>query len=512
MKMRAKTGPQSGKNQRRVSRRRRKDLTSVTAPGKPTKSALPPPEVLSIQVLLAAGDDGLSPISTVEQIRASNIHNFRPPKAIQDLAAARLAELGFKIVAVHPHSISVEGSPSLFTKIFGTELELRSVHRVQSSRPMREKSYYAPSDGATWGLPAKLKGLVERAYVQPPAIYLESPLPPMVSYFHLSVPGDVAMLTRASEVHHQGINGKGVKVVMIDSGFFNHQFYVSHGYKTTVMLGPGAVGVNQDDIGHGTAHAANVFATAPGITFGLIKQGNDSTAAFNAAVSLKPHVIVCSWAFDLALPNRQHLPLVPNNLKALEMAIAHAVAMGICVVCAGGNGHVAFPGMHPDVISVGGVFVDPDKHLFASNFASAFDSRPYPGRHVPDICGLSGLLPEGIYLMLPLQPGCQMDQELSSGQPFPQGDQTEKSDGWGVFSGTSAAAPQVAGVCALLKQKDPSLTPDEIKQALKASARDCALGNANPLSNEGVPLTATAGVDGATGHGFVDAAAAMQII
>ena len=114
--------------------------------------------------------------------------------------------------------------------------------------------------------------------------------------------------------------------------------------------------------------------------------------------------------------------------------------------------------------------------------------------------------------MLPVQPGSQLDGDLATGKPFPNGDQTQKTDGWGVFSGTSAAAPQVAGVCALLKQKHPSLSPLEIKQALLASARDCPQGRANPLSNEGVALAATAGTDGATGHGLVDAAAAFQII
>jgi len=504
------TAKKSG--QRTRSSKRESLHVSVALPRKPTRSAIPPPENVSVQVLLTTSPDGPSVISTPEQIAASNIENFRPSKATQDQAAARLADLGFKIVAISPYSISIEGPPSLFTKAFGTELEVRSIHRVQSSTPVREKAYYAPREGASWDVPVELKGLVERAYVQRPSIYLESALPPTVNYFHLEVPGHVAMLTRASEVHHQGFNGKGIKVVMIDSGFFNHQFYMSHGYKATVMLGPGAVGVNTDDIGHGTAHAANVFATAPGITFGMIKQGNDSTAAFNAAVSLKPHIIICSWAFDLALQNRKHLPSIPNEFKALEMAVAHAVAMGICVVCAAGNGHVGFPGMHPDVISVGGIFVNPNKQLFASDFASAYVSKPYPGRQVPDVCGLSGLAPGGIYIMLPVQPGCELDGKLATGQPFPNGDQTQKSDGWGVFSGTSAAAPQVAGVCALLKQKNPSLRPQELKQALMASARDCSQGRANPLSNEGVALAATAGTDGATGHGLVDAAAALQIV
>jgi hypothetical protein len=490
-------------------------MMTVTMAGTPTKNAIAPPERVSIEVLLPSSDTGLSPIADEEVISFSNIGRFRPAKVKQDQAARRMAELGFKIVAISPYSISVEGTPALFTKTFGTELEVRSIDRVQTGRPMREKAFFAPAAGAPWQPPTALEGVVERAYVQPPAIYFESALPPKVNYFHLNVPADVAMLTRASKVHQKGITGKGVRVVMIDSGFFNHKFYQSRGFKATVMLGPGATNVKQDENGHGGAEAANVFSTAPGVTFTMIKQGNNSTAAFKAAVALKPDIITCSWGFDLvdeSSPTRQHLPSVPNTLKALEMEVAHAVASGICVVFSAGNGHVSFPGMHPDVISAGGVFVDPNQALIASNYASAFDSKPYPGRHVPDVCGLVGMQPQAIYIMLPLQPGCEIDTELASGKAFPNGDETQKGDGWSAISGTSAAAPQLAGICALLKQKKPSLTPQQIKQALMASARDCPTGVANDASNEGVALKATPGVDGATGHGLVDAAAAVEII
>lgn len=505
-----KSGTKAG-----VGAAKKSGTMTVTMAGKPTKAAIPPPDRVSIEVLLSPADSGLSPISAEETIRFSNVASFRPAKVNQDKAAKRLAELGFRIVAASPYSISIEGSPSLFTRTFGTELEVRSIDRVQTGRPMREKSFFAPVAGAPWTAPSGLADIIERAYVQTPAIYFESALPPKVNYFHLNVPSDVAMLTRASQAHQHGITGKGVKVVMIDSGFFNHKFYQSRGFKATVMLGPGAINVKRDDNGHGTAEAANVFATAPGVTFTMIKQGDNSTAAFKAAVALKPDIITCSWGFDLvdaASPNRKHLTSVPNNLKALELEVAHAVASGICVVFSAGNGHVSFPGMHPDVISAGGIFVDQNQGLTASNYASAFDSKPYPGRHVPDVCGLVGMQPHAIYIMLPLQPGCEIDKELSTGGSFPGGDETLLNDGWSAISGTSAAAPQLAGICALLKQKNPSLTPQQIKQALLASAVDCNKGEANDASNEGTALKATVGTDGATGHGLVDAAAAVEIV
>ena len=111
-----------------------------------------------------------------------------------------------------------------------------------------------------------------------------------------------------------------------------------------------------------------------------------------------------------------------------------------------------FPGMMREVISAGGVFVAEDGLMLASDYASAFDSRIYPGRHVPDFCGLVGeAANRAAYIMLPVPPGRELDR-LTDGTA---------GEGWGVFSGTSAAAPQLAGVCALLLRRiraSPPLT------------------------------------------------------
>ncbi|MBI4456855.1 MAG: S8 family serine peptidase [Acidobacteria bacterium] len=493
----------------------RRTKRSARKPSARKATAAPVPEQVSIEVLLAPSPEGRSPFTAVETICHSNVENFLPSAATRDQAMQRLARRDFKIVAVSPYSLSVEGTPELFTQTFGTELEVRHQTRVQTAHPMRMISYFAPAEEAAWERPSDLLDVIERAYIQPPAIYFESALPPRVRYYHLNAPGDVAMLTRASEVHREGITGKGVKVVMVDSGFYWHPFYKQRGYRAEVTLAPDAQNTRRDDNGHGTAEAANVFAIAPDVSFVMIKQGRNSTAAFKKAIDLNPDIITCSWGYDLvnaASSNRRHLPRVPNTLRALELEVARAVARGIVVVFSAGNGHVSFPGMHPDVISIGGVFVDADLSMRASDYASAFDSRPYPGRHVPDLCGLVGMQPHAIYIMLPLQPGCEIDMQLALGGAFPGGDETQSGDGWTVISGTSAAAPQLAAVCALLLQKNPKLTPQEIKQVLLTSARDCSDGTANAASNEGVALPASGGVDGATGHGLVDAAAAVKLI
>lgn len=82
----------------------------------------------------------------------------------------------------------------------------------------------------------------------------------------------------------------------------------------------------------------------------------------------------------------------------------------------------------------------------------------------------------------------------------------EKEAGWGAFSGTSAASPMVAGVCALLKEVDPNLTPEQVRNILKHTARDITAG-VNAQGHAAGP-----GPDVATGFGLVDALRAVEVL
>jgi len=257
------------------------------------------------------------------------------------------------------------------------------------------------------------------------------------------------------------------------------------------VLGPGASDPDKDNVSHGTGEAANIFATAPEAELIPVKMASDTVGAFNAAVAQNPHVITNSWGYDI---DKAPCSLVPY-LKALEAAVANAVANGIVVCFSAGNGHYGFPGSHPDVISVGGVHV---KYPFtsyadleASSYASSFDSCLYSGRHVPDFCGLVGrnFNNTAPLIMLPVQPGSSLD--------LPNTGAT--NDGWGVFSGTSAASPQVAGVVALILEKNPALKPAEVKSLLINTATDVKTGTS------AMGDIAGSGPDDATGAGLVNA-------
>lgn len=425
-------------------------------------------------------------------------------------------------------TLSIEGKKEGYEKLFGTKLTRR---RMPQSIRASEKSFLYPKDGADWNYEHELHEIIDDAYIQWPWYYLgkrfdykdHSLYPPRVQYHHLRVPGDLAATLNASKVHRAGITGKGVRVVMLDSGFnFNHHHFKEHGYDVDAVLGPGALNRQTDPEGHGTAMAAALLAVAPGTKLTGIKLVNDRndkyntrlTEAFEEAMKYAPKVISISLAANLAEGRNQEgisapYKELPKSLFALEALILDAVRKGVTVVCAAGNGDVAFPAMMRDVISVGGANVDEEGRIEASDYTSAYTSVIYSGRHVPDVCGLSGMnaVPQegnanvsgvhGSYIMLPVQRLEQIDRQWM--------DRTHSDDSWAVAGGSSTAAAQVAGVCALLLEKDPTLKPTEIKALLKLSALDITSGTTNPDSNSGVALQAANGSDKATGAGLVDA-------
>lgn len=444
-------------------------------------------------------ESGLSMFDRDRVISVETLDEFATPSEFRARAATALSAIGFTVRHIGAYSISCEASPEKWQEIFQTEIELKSQAFSEGHPEVGEISFWSHVTGTDFKVPERLQPFIERAYPQLPPIFFESPLPPRVAYHHLRVPDDVAMLLRSTAVHNLGIAGGGVLVAMPDTGFYAHPFYAWHGYNYNATLAPDAVRLDRDEVGHGTAEAANIFANAPNIDFVGIKMGGNATLAFKTAADLSPAVMTNSWGYNIKGPD------LPNYLKPLEAAVIDAVRnLGITVCFSAGNGHYGFPGQMPEVISVGGVYadedlVDSDFDLYASNYASSFDSQVYPGRHVPDVCGLVGMKPGAVYIMLPVEPGDQIDKGVSGA------DTTKPDDGWAVISGTSAASPQVAGVCALLKEVQPGLSPALVKAILRASARDVTQG----ASAMGQP--ASEGHDGATGAGLVDAHAAYKL-
>ncbi len=507
-----------------------------------------PSEDLRVAVTFRRPRRLLGPIRSGIPLTLENVKDFVPEKMKMDQGIDKLRNLGFELTGRGQLTASMKCPRKTFQKVFGTILKKKKI-RTRIGGKNAVYSFYAPSQRKPWR--RILKGLIDDVYIQWPHLYpprkpteksKKTPLPlreagkarakpPKVDYYHLDVPNDVASLLNAKKVHRAGTKGRDIRVVMIDSGFeHNHPFFRHHRYRSKVILAGDATDETTDGFGHGTGQSANIFSVAPRVEFIGVKIGTDTVEGvfrvepasllegFYKAREQNPDIISISLGHNLQYErSKRQRAKLPNSLKALEAEILHAIASGITVVVSAGNGDFSFPGMMPDVISVGGVFVDQGGYKQASDLASAFDSKIYSGRHVPDFCGLVGMKPQGKptmargksnmpldnYIMLPVPAGCLIDMGLSALR-----DGTNSGDGWAPFAGTSAAAPQIAGVCALLKVKNRNLTPMQIKEILQKTAIKVLEGKSNPTSSDG-GKTPQKGIS-ATGAGLVDAYTAWQ--
>ncbi len=449
-----------------------------------------------------------------KKISATNVRQYFADRAAIDEACRRLLNADLEVTRVGNTSITVQAHPDRVANVFDVKLAARDVNVFDrfDGLDVSTPSFFVAGKAEEKILRAggDLSDVIEAAVLPTPHEFMQSPLPPSVGYHHLDVPADVNLFLNTDKAHNLGFSGKGVRVAMVDTGFFRHPFYIARGYQVDqAVLSPDSLGTNPlDDLnGHGTSELANACAGAPNARFMPVKTNlANATAAFATAVDLHPNIITNSWGRSLPTPPFNDLPADELPLAA---AIAEAVSRGIIVCFSAGNGHIGWPAMHEDVIAVGGVFAHPDGTLEASDYASSFTTPIFPGRQVPDVCGLVGMQPRGIYIMLPLQPGSSIDQGLAGGA-FPNGDETGNNDGWACISGTSAACPQAAGIAALMLECCPDLKPIEVKSILSGTGRDVSQGATNPAANQPPgPHNAVVGPDLATGGGLIDATAAM---
>jgi len=448
-------------------------------------------------------------------VTRETVPDFYSDPGLVGAAAAQLREAGFGVLQAGRTTVTIAAPAGLYEEVFGTRVVAEERDTLKYYGRDGTATFLECPDTDVPGLidPAgsPLLETIEGVALNEPVYPQASASPPTPAYWHLGVPEGVSRGIGADEAHRAGFTGRGVRVVMVDTGWYRHPFFARHGCGATrAVLGPGATDPDRDEDGHGTGESANLFAVAPDVEFTMVKMNPANAAgALKAAIALRPDIISCSWATNKANP-----PFSASD-QAVTAAAAEAVRQGIIVVFAAGNRFWGFPGQHPDVISAGGVFLRPDGSLEASNYASGFRSRLYPGRNVPDVCGLVGQRPYGRYIVMPVEPGGKADK-TSAGAAYPDLDETTEDDGWAVFSGTSAAAPQLAGVCALMKQAFPALSPTQAREVLMRSARDVVQGRCGEVCPVDGPEgagghEATPGPDLATGAGLANPGRAVEM-
>ncbi len=437
-------------------------------------------------------------------------------------AAQAIERAGLEVVAESRLGKAVAGPPGAFEELTGGRLI--AVERLMHTRVGREE-YVTHLDivgdgqpealGVGTAGPAAVEGVVlERP--RPPMAIFPAPIPPSVARFHLRVPDDVATILGAWDAHQRGQRGAGVTVAMVDSGWFRHPFFAAHGYRVQppVTVIPGTNPAH-DPHGHGTGESANVFAIAPEAVLQPVRAADNNgnlvgaLAGFVRAKGGAPEVLTNSWGGDY----RDPVPAQPDPLdRPLILEIRDAIRQDIVVVFAAGNGQFGVEAQVPGVIAAGGVFASAGLELQASDYSSGYHSQWFGGVDVPTVSGLVGMRPRASYIMMPIPSGCPIDvQRAAAGTGTGAGDPpdgTSPDDGWALFSGTSAAAPQIAGAAAVLRGVRNNATPGQVAQALANTGIDVRVGRCHPRFNN----PATPGRDLATGSGLINVSAAAAVI
>ncbi|MFA4956987.1 MAG: S8 family serine peptidase [Candidatus Methanoperedens sp.] len=262
-----------------------------------------------------------------------------------------------------------------------------------------------------------------------------------------------------------GYTGTGIKVAIIDTGInYNHPD-LGGGFGPGKKVADGYDFVNNDafpmdDNGHGT-HVAGIVAAnggiigvAPGATLFAVKvldsAGSGSTS--NVIAGIDWSIAHGANVISMSLGGSGQ----PNDEFAdvLNIISDAAVDKGVVVVIAAGNegpgtGTVGAPGSAKKVITVGASSSSGTVTISDDTIASFSNRGPSAfGRLDPEV----------------VAPGVAINS-------------TWLGSGYNSIQGTSMATPMVSGSAALLLQKNPALTPAQVRAILMNTASNLTASN-----------------------------------
>ena len=300
-----------------------------------------------------------------------------------------------------------------------------------------------------------------------------------------------------------GVSGRGIGVAVIDSGVYAHPdiagriaAQVDFTGTTVTTMDPvtlattttttGTVTLGNDPGGHGT-HVAGLIAgngASSGSAFTGVAPGanivdvrvirSDGTSNTGIVLRGMQWVLNNRVAYNIKVANLSLGAPVTKSYKLDPLATAAQVLnfAGITVVVSAGNSGptgatITSPANDPFVISVGAID-DNQTVTTGDDTIATFSSR---GRTALDAGNKPDVSAPGRRMVSLRSPGSTLDtlypeRRVSGTDPL--------AAGYFTLSGTSMAAPVVAGTVALMLERNPTLAPNQIKKRLKAGATPLA--------------------------------------
>ncbi|HZJ82915.1 MAG TPA: S8 family peptidase [Clostridia bacterium] len=289
----------------------------------------------------------------------------------------------------------------------------------------------------------------------------------------------VAQEVKADVLNSSGYKGKGVGIAIIDTGLYPHGDFLRPNNRIKAFKDfVENKDLPYDDNGHGS-FVAGVAAGSGYLSRGkyqgiapeadiialksLNKDGSGNTSDILAAMQ---------WVADHQKEYNIKVLSMSLGTKATRLSGNDAMVKGaealwdrgITVVVAAGNSGpepstITSPGISPKIITVGAA--DDKRTIDVSDDTIAdFSSRGPAGNRIkPDI----------------VAPGVKV-VSVNSNKDYQSGQRnTFSSVPYTTMSGTSVATPVVSGGIALLLEKNPTWSPNQIKEAL--------MDNATPITN-----------------------------
>lgn len=289
------------------------------------------------------------------------------------------------------------------------------------------------------------------------------------------------LLDGAHRAWQRGLTGAGIGIAVIDSGAAPAPDFGRR--LVRVKLPGGRASALGDSYGHGTL-VAGVAAgrssdgrhvgIAPGARVVAVNIARPDGVHTSDVIAGLAWVAEHQRQYNIRVVGLSLSETAPSSYQtsALDAVVEALWRRGIVVVASAGNlgpGSTRFaPGNDPFVITVGAL--DPKDTLSTDDdTVASFSSsgRTLDGFAKPD------LLAPGRHIVSLLPAATTLGRQAPAANRV--------APGYAMISGTSLSAPQVAGAAAILLQKHPRWTPDQVKWVLTHRARTVGGASAGAL-------------------------------